>query len=163
MYEDVIEATENFDEKYCIGCGAYENVCKIILCTTELLAVKRIHLIEAEITLHGKEYRSEIQALTPILHWNFVKLYGFCSYPQCKFLIYEYMERGNLANILKDDEGSRELNWVNRMNIIKSSNVLLDSNFRACISDFGTARMLKPNSSNQTMLAGTHGYIAHVG
>jgi len=119
VYEDIIEATENFDEKYCVGCGAYGSVYKVILSTAELLVVKRIHPVEAETTLDDKEFRSEIQALTQIRHWNNVKLYGFCSYPQCKFLVYEYMERGSLANILNDDEGSRDLNWVNRMNIIK--------------------------------------------
>lgn len=43
---------------------------------------------------------------------------------------------------------------------ISSNNVLLDKDFRACVSDFGTARLLKPDSSYWTDLAGTYGYIA---
>ncbi|XP_047974142.1 MDIS1-interacting receptor like kinase 2-like [Salvia hispanica] len=43
---------------------------------------------------------------------------------------------------------------------ISSSNILLDSEFEGCLSDFGTARLLDPDSSNQTILVGTRGYIA---
>ncbi|CAL9176250.1 unnamed protein product, partial [Musa hybrid cultivar] len=43
---------------------------------------------------------------------------------------------------------------------ITSNNILLDSEFNACVSDFGIARLLKPDSSNWTMLAGTRGYLA---
>ena len=43
---------------------------------------------------------------------------------------------------------------------ISSNNILLDSKFEAFVSDFGTARLLDPNSSNHTLLAGTYGYIA---
>ncbi|PHT27215.1 hypothetical protein CQW23_33182 [Capsicum baccatum] len=43
---------------------------------------------------------------------------------------------------------------------ISSSNVLLDSEFEARVSDFGIAKILKPNSSNCTTLAGTYGYVA---
>lgn len=38
--------------------------------------------------------------------------------------------------------------------------MLLNSEFEACISDFGTARFLKPESSNWTAMAGTYGYVA---
>ncbi|XVF82438.1 hypothetical protein PTKIN_Ptkin16aG0048000 [Pterospermum kingtungense] len=43
---------------------------------------------------------------------------------------------------------------------ISSNNVLLDSDYEAHVSDFGTAKLLKPDSSNWTSLAGTFGYIA---
>lgn len=43
---------------------------------------------------------------------------------------------------------------------ITSNNILLDTNFKAYVSDFGTARILKPDSSNWSALAGTYGYIA---
>ncbi|XP_026411182.1 MDIS1-interacting receptor like kinase 2-like [Papaver somniferum] len=43
---------------------------------------------------------------------------------------------------------------------ISSSNILLDAEYDARVSDFGTARMLKPDSSNWTSLAGTYGYVA---
>ncbi|KAF5188822.1 Mdis1-interacting receptor like kinase [Thalictrum thalictroides] len=43
---------------------------------------------------------------------------------------------------------------------ISSNNVLLNSDMEACVSDFGTARLLDPDSSNQTLRVGTYGYIA---
>ncbi|MBA0665055.1 hypothetical protein Goklo_004974 [Gossypium klotzschianum] len=43
---------------------------------------------------------------------------------------------------------------------ISSNNVLLDLDYEARVSDFGTARILKPDSSNWTLVAGTYGYIA---
>lgn len=43
---------------------------------------------------------------------------------------------------------------------ISSNNILLDSEFEACVSNFGTAKLLNPDSSNWTALAGTYGYIA---
>ncbi|KAK4351330.1 hypothetical protein RND71_030643 [Anisodus tanguticus] len=43
---------------------------------------------------------------------------------------------------------------------ISSKNVLLDHEDRPHLSDFGTAKLLRPNSSNWTSFAGTFGYIA---
>ncbi|XP_058073598.1 MDIS1-interacting receptor like kinase 2-like isoform X3 [Magnolia sinica] len=87
-----------------------------------------------------------------IRHRNIVKLYGFCSHTQCSFLIYEYMERGSLASILSNNEGAAQLDWTSRVNVIKE--------LEASVSDFGTARLLIPDSSNWTALVGTCGYIA---
>ncbi|XP_059277953.1 MDIS1-interacting receptor like kinase 2-like [Lycium ferocissimum] len=93
------------------------------------------------------------------------------------------MERGSLSSILSNEVESRKLDWLKRVNIIKgvafalsymhqdcsppivhrdisSSNVLLDSEFEACVSDFGIAKLLKPDSSNCTAFAGTYGYVA---
>ncbi|CAL9176260.1 unnamed protein product, partial [Musa hybrid cultivar] len=108
-------------------------------------------------------------------------LFGFCSTPRHKFLVCEYMGRGNLADILQED--ATELDWVKRVSIIKhvacalsylhhalvppivhrdltSNNILLDSDFKACLSDFGIARTLNPAASNWSTLAGTRGYMA---
>jgi serine/threonine protein kinase len=112
-----------------------------------------------------------------------VKLFGYCSAPQGRFLVYEYMDRGSLAACLKSKETAIELVWASRLNIIKDvahalsymhhgcfppivhrdikgSNVLLDVEFRACISDFGIAKILDMDASNCTRIAGTKGYIA---
>ena len=43
---------------------------------------------------------------------------------------------------------------------ISSKNILLDSGYKASVSDFGTAKFLEPNSSNWSTLAGTYGYVA---
>ncbi|THU65553.1 hypothetical protein C4D60_Mb05t04860 [Musa balbisiana] len=182
VYKDIIEATEDFDVKYCIGSGAYGSVYRAELASGELLAVKKIHLPDTEGTCDEQPFQTEIQTLTQIRHRNIVKLYGFCFSPRCKFLVYEYMERGSLGSVLRS-ETAAELDWVNRLSIVKdvaralfymhhdctppivhrdvtSNNILLDSEFKACVSDFGIARLLNPDSSNWTMLAGTRGYLA---
>ncbi|XP_065007738.1 MDIS1-interacting receptor like kinase 2-like isoform X2 [Musa acuminata AAA Group] len=182
VYKDIIEATEDFDAKYCIGSGAYGRVYRVELASGELLAVKKIHLPDTEGTFDEQPFQNEIQTLTQIRHRNIVKLYGFCSSPRHKFLVYEYMERGSLGSVLRS-ETAAELDWVKRVSIVKdvaralfymhhdctpsivhrditSNNILLDSEFKACVSDFGIARLLKPDSSNWTMLAGTRGYLA---
>ncbi|XP_077250845.1 uncharacterized protein LOC143890157 [Tasmannia lanceolata] len=182
-YEDIIDATEDFADRYCIGEGGYGRVYKAYLPTGQTVAVKKLHKLEDGEQIDQRSFRNEVRALTEIRHRNVVKLYGFCSHRRCMFLIYEYIERGNLANILSSDEGAMELDWVKRVNIIKavahslsymhhdcdppivhrdisSKNVLLDSEFEAHVSDFGTARILMPDSSNWTELAGTRGYVA---
>ena len=93
------------------------------------------------------------------------------------------MERGSLFCILSIDAEAVELDWSKRVNVIKgtahalsymhhdcnppivhrdvtTTNILLNSELEPFVSDFGTARLLDPDSSNHTMLAGTYGYIA---
>ncbi|KAF8369295.1 hypothetical protein HHK36_032690 [Tetracentron sinense] len=182
-YEDIIQATGDFDIKYCIGTGCYGGVYKAELPAGEVIAVKKLHHLEGEEPVYEKSFRTEMRVLSEIRHRNIVKLYGYCSHPRCSFLIYEYMERGSLAKILNNEVEAVDLDWIKRVNIIKgivnalsymhhdcippiihrditSNNVLLNSELEACVSDFGTARTLKPDSSNWTIIAGTYGYIA---
>ncbi|GJN04758.1 hypothetical protein PR202_ga22330 [Eleusine coracana subsp. coracana] len=85
--------------------------------------------------------------------------------------------------VLQNEEQAKEFNWQKRAALVEdvaqaivylhydynppiihrditSSNILLDTNLKAYVSDFGTARFLKPDSSNWSALAGTYGYIA---
>ncbi|KAK9116803.1 hypothetical protein Sjap_015750 [Stephania japonica] len=182
-YEDIIDATENFDFKYCIGVGAYGSVYKALLPSGQVVALKKLHNWERENSTFDRSFANEVQVLTKICHRNIVKLYGFCTHPRCSFLVYEYLEKGSLFEILRDEAEAEKLNWKKRVNIIEgiskalsymhhhcsppivhrdisSNNILLDSKFEAHVSDFGTARLLQPNSSYRTVLAGTFGYIA---
>ncbi|XP_022774024.1 probable leucine-rich repeat receptor-like protein kinase At1g35710 [Durio zibethinus] len=182
-YEDIIKSTEDFDIKYCIGTGGYGSVYKACLPSGRVVALKKLHRFEAEKPAFSKSFGNEVKLLTEIRHRNIVKLHGFCLHKQCMFLIYEYMERGSLFCVLSNDDEAVELDWIKRVNVIKcvahalaylhhdcsppivhrdisSNNVLLDSNLEAVVSDFGNARLLDPDSSNHSILAGTYGYIA---
>ncbi|KAM4115987.1 hypothetical protein ACJW30_02G016000 [Castanea mollissima] len=183
VYENIIEATEEFDSKYCIGVGGNGSVYKAKLPTNQVVAVKKLHpLLDGEIS-NQKAFTSEICALTEIRHRNIVKLYGFCSHPKHSLLVYEFLESGSLVNLLNSEEGAKSFDWFKRVNVIKgvanalsymhhdclpsiihrdisSKNILLDQEYEARISDFGTARLLKPDSSNWTSCAGTFGYMA---
>ncbi|KAH0760042.1 hypothetical protein KY290_023535 [Solanum tuberosum] len=181
LYKDILNATQKFDATFCIGQGGHGSVYKVNLPPLGNVAVKRLHS-SFEIT-HPKSFMNEVRALAGIKHRNIVKLYGYCSNAQYSFLVYEYIERGSLSSILSNEVESKKLDWLKRVNIIKgvayalsymhhncspriihrdisSSNILLDSEFEACISDFGIAELLKPDSSNCTALAGTYGYVA---
>jgi len=182
-YEDIIAATENFDLRYCIGSGGYGSVYRAQLPSGKLVALKKLHRREAEEPAFDKSFKNEVELLTQIRHRSIVKLYGFCLHQRCMFLVYEYMEKGSLFCALRNDVGAVELKWMKRAHIIKdiahalsylhhdcnppivhrdisSSNVLLNSESKSFVADFGVARLLDPDSSNHTVLAGTYGYIA---
>jgi len=181
-FEDINAATENFSERYIVGSGGYGTVYKAHLQGGRLVAVKKLHQTDEQ-TIDEKRFIGEIEVLTKIRHRSIVKLYGFCSHPRYKFLVYDYIENGNLRSILQNEELAKELDWKKRVSIardvaqaiyylhhecnppiihcdITSNIILLDADFKSYVSDFGIARMLKPDSSNWSELAGTYGYIA---
>ncbi|CAL9217508.1 unnamed protein product [Arabidopsis halleri] len=184
-YEDIIESTNEFDQRYLIGSGGYSKVYKANL-PDAIVAVKRLHdTVDEEISkpVVKQEFLNEVRALTEIRHRNVVKLFGFCSHRRHTFLIYEYMEKGSLNKLLANDEEAKQLTWTKRINIVKgvahalsymhhdrstpivhrdisSGNILLDNDYTAKISDFGTAKLLKTDSSNWSAVAGTYGYVA---
>ncbi|KAF6141559.1 hypothetical protein GIB67_041036 [Kingdonia uniflora] len=132
--------------------GGYGSVYKAELSTGQVVAVKKLHPSENGVGLRSKAFLDEISALSEVRHRNIIRLYGFCSHARHSFIISEYLERGNLSKVLSDIEEAVKLDWVRRINIIKE--------YEARVSDYGTARLLKPDSSNWTELAGTYGYIA---
>ncbi|KAI9199917.1 hypothetical protein LWI28_000324 [Acer negundo] len=183
LYSDIVKATDNFDDAYCIGKGGYGSVYKTKLPSASIVAVKKLHSLPNGERNFRKEFLNEIKALTEIRHRSIVKLYGFCSNAQHSFLVYEYLEKGSLATILNEEEKATELDWSKRLNIVKSvahalsymhhdcsppivhrdissKNILLDRDNHAHVSDFGTAKLMKLDSSNWTEVAGTYGYIA---
>uniref|UniRef100_A0A8I6YNR1 non-specific serine/threonine protein kinase n=1 Tax=Hordeum vulgare subsp. vulgare TaxID=112509 RepID=A0A8I6YNR1_HORVV len=178
LYKKIVDATENFDDSHCIGTGGSGSVYRAELPSGEIFAVKTIHPMEDD-----ESFDHEIDALIHIRHHNIVKLFGYCSATQGRFLVYEYMDKGSIAESLKNKETIAELDWIRRLNIINdishalsymhhdcfepivhrdisSNNILLDLEFRACISDFGIAKILSADDSNCTRLAGTKGYLA---
>lgn len=182
-YKDIVEATEDFDIKYCIGTGTYGSVYKAQLPSGKVVALKKLHHWEAEKPALFKSFRNEGRMLSKIRHRNIVKLHGFCLHKRCMFLVYEYKERGSLFSVLINDTEAAALDWTKRVHIIEgiahalsymhrnctlpiihrnvtSSNILLNSEMVSSLSDFGTARLLYPNCSNQTIKAGTPGYVA---
>nr|XP_011465719.1 PREDICTED: probable LRR receptor-like serine/threonine-protein kinase At4g08850 [Fragaria vesca subsp. vesca] len=102
-----------------------------------------------------------------------------------QILVYEYFEKGSLAAVLSKYEEAKELGWSKRVTIVKgvahalcymhhdclppivhrdisSKNILFDSEYEACVSDFGTVKFLNPDSANWMALACTYGYVAPV-
>ena len=182
VYKDIVEASKNFDEMYCVGVGSSAKVYKVGIPGSQALAVKKLGSHAEGVGVDNiKFFTNELAALTEIRHRNIVKLLGFCFNEEHTFFIYEFMERGNLADMLSSKE-AKELNWVRIVKgvayalsymhhdcvpsiihrDISSKNILLTSDLEAFVSDFGTAKFLKPDSSNWTTIAGTYGYLAQV-
>ncbi|KAH9647743.1 MDIS1-interacting receptor like kinase 2 [Citrus sinensis] len=184
VYDDILKATDEFDDMYCIGEGGSGKVYKAEMQGGQVFAVKKLNMQAKDFGIGNvKSFSNEVKALTEIKHRNIVKLYGFCYEGIHTFLVYEYMEMGSLAKILSDEKEAKEFDWVKRIQVVKgvahalsylhhdhvpplihrdisSKNVLLDSEMEAHLADFGTAKFLKPDSSNWTAVAGTYGYVA---
>lgn len=184
VYDDIIQATENFDDKYCIGAGGSGKVYKVQMPSREVFAVKRLNFWDSDIGIKNiKNFKSEVATLTDIRHRNIIKLYGFCSRGEHTFLVYDFIERGSLGEVLRSEEKAREVDWVKRVDIVKgvaealcylhhdcvpaivhrdvtAKNVLLDVDFEAHVADFGIAKFLKFDALHSTGVAGTHGYMA---
>ncbi|XP_050376473.1 MDIS1-interacting receptor like kinase 2-like [Argentina anserina] len=182
MYAEIMEATDSFGTAYCIGKGGYGTVYKAKLPSGSIVAVKKVYpLHDSEEA--SQEFLNEIRALLEIRHRNIVKLLGFCSNVHHSFLVYEYLEKGSLSANLSKELEAKKLNWSIRVNIVKgvahalsymhhdcvlpivhrdisSNNILLNDDYEPCVADFGTAKLLYPDSSNWTAPAGTYGYIA---
>ena len=180
VYRDIIEATKNFDNQYRIREGALGKVYKAVMQGGEVFAVKKSKCEADNLDIEStKTFQSEVEAMTETCHQNIVKLYGFCSEGLHTFL----MDRGNLVDMLGNDNKALELDWPKRVDIIKgvasalsymhhdcvpplihrdisSKNILLSSNLEAHVSDFGTAKFLKPDSQIWTSFAGTYGHAA---
>ncbi|KAG5527463.1 hypothetical protein RHGRI_028379 [Rhododendron griersonianum] len=182
-YEDRIKSTNDFDLRYCIGTSGYGSVYRAQLPSGKVVALKKLHRFEGEDPIFDHCFRNEVQMLTNVRHKSIVKLYGFCLHNRCMFLVYEYMEKGSLFCTLRFDVEAVEIGWIQRVKIVEamahalsylhhdctppivhrdisSNNILLNSQLEAFVADFGTAKLVHSNSSNQTIFAGTYGYIA---
>ncbi|CAL9045512.1 unnamed protein product [Musa banksii] len=184
-FMDIANATGNFDEACCIGRGRFGSVYKAELPTGQVVAVKRFHVAHSEemVDMYQKSFDNEIAALTEVRHRNIVKLHGFCLKSGYMYLVYEYVSRGSLGEVLHGEEGGTKLDWAMRVKVVHGlahalaylhhdcslpivhrdvsvNNILLESHFEPRLSDFGTAKLLNPDSSNWTAVAGSYGYMA---
>ncbi|XP_010246507.1 PREDICTED: probable LRR receptor-like serine/threonine-protein kinase At1g53440 isoform X2 [Nelumbo nucifera] len=175
-------ATRNFDVENKIGEGGFGPVYKGILPDGTLIAVKQL---SSKSKQGNREFINEIGMISALQHPNLVKLYGCCIEGNQLLLIYEYMENNSLARALFGrEEQILILDWSTRRKIclgiarglaylheesrikivhrdIKATNVLLDGDLNAKISDFGLAKLdEEENTHISTRIAGTIGYMA---
>ncbi|KAL2328949.1 hypothetical protein Fmac_022376 [Flemingia macrophylla] len=175
-------ATRGFSEGNVIGEGGYGVVYRGLLHDGSLVAVKNLLNNKGQAE---KEFKVEVEAIGKVRHKNLVRLVGYCAEGARRMLVYEYVDNGNLEQWLHGDVGPiSPLTWDIRMKIaigtakglaylheglepkvvhrdIKSSNILLDKNWNAKVSDFGLAKLLGSEKTHvTTRVMGTFGYVA---
>lgn len=176
-------ATKNFDAENKLGEGGFGAVFKGTLSDGTVIAVKQL---SSKSKQGNREFVNEVGMISALQHPNLVKLYGCCIEGNQLSLVYEYMENNCLSRALfgRDATYKLKLNWSTRQNIcvgiarglaylheestlkivhrdIKTSNVLLDKDMNAKISDFGLAKLDEDDNTHiSTRIAGTIGYMA---
>jgi serine/threonine protein kinase len=177
--EDIKKATNNYDDNLIIGHGGHGTVYKGTL-RGNVVAIKKCKFIDES---QKKEFGKEMLILSEINHKNIVKLLGCCLEVEVPILVYEFIFNGTLFQKIHDKKHGCLLSFKNRVRIahesadalaylhssasppilhgdVKSSNILLDENYMAKVSDFG-ASILAPNDKAQlvTLVQGTCGYL----
>ncbi|CAE6085525.1 unnamed protein product [Arabidopsis arenosa] len=185
-------ATRNFRPDSVVGEGGFGCVFKGWIDEASLtpskpgtgivIAVKRLN---QEGFQGHREWLAEINYLGQLDHPNLVKLLGYCLEEEHRLLVYEFMPRGSLENhLFRRGTFYQPLSWNTRVRMalgaarglaflhnaqpqviyrdFKASNILLDSNYNAKLSDFGLARdgPMGDNSHVSTRVMGTQGYAA---
>ncbi|CAM6042500.1 unnamed protein product [Sphagnum compactum] len=182
-YAELKVATRDFHPTMKLGEGSFGVVYKGIFAKGVEVAIKQLSVKTQN---NIDEFLNEVIIISGVKHRNLVKLKGCCLRDNKRLLVYEYLENGDLADLLFGGQNNREvLFWPTRFNIclgiarglhylhdisqpriihrdIKASNILLDKKLQPKIADFGLAFLFPDDKSHiSTMhVAGTRGYLA---
>ncbi|XP_057856008.1 receptor-like serine/threonine-protein kinase ALE2 isoform X3 [Cryptomeria japonica] len=184
-YEELKEATNNFETASVLGEGGFGRVFKGVLKDGTLVAIKKLSSGGQQ---GDREFLVEVEMLSRLHHRNLVKLIGYYSNHDSSqhLLCYELVPNGSLEAWLHGPFGeNRPLDWDIRMKIaldaarglaylhedsqpcvihrdFKASNILLENNFHAKVADFGLAKQAPEGRANylSTRVMGTFGYVA---
>lgn len=177
---ELIHATNNFDSTRILGKGGHGTVYKGIMKNNMSVAIKRCALVDER---QKMEFGQELLILSQINHKNIVKLLGCCLEVEVPILVYEFVLNGTLFEHIHGKNQASQISFSNLLRIsheaaeglsflhsyasppiihgdVKTSNILLDDNHMAKVSDFG-ASILAPSDEVQfvTILQGTCGYL----
>ncbi|KAG2376848.1 Proline-rich receptor-like protein [Vigna angularis] len=178
-YEELMKATNGFSSQNLLGEGGFGCVYKGHLPDGREIAVKQLKIGGGQ---GEREFKAEVEIISRIHHRHLVSLVGYCIEDSRRLLVYDYVPNNNLYFHLHG-ENQPVLEWTNRVKIaagaarglaylhedcnpriihrdIKSSNILLDFNYEAKVSDFGLAKLaLDANTHITTRVMGTFGLL----
>ncbi|XP_050269707.1 LEAF RUST 10 DISEASE-RESISTANCE LOCUS RECEPTOR-LIKE PROTEIN KINASE-like 1.4 isoform X8 [Quercus robur] len=178
-YDELEEATNNFDTSRELGDGGFGTVYYGKLHDGRVVAVKRLYENNLK---RVEQFMNEVEILTKIRHKNLVTLYGCTSKrSQELLLVYEYIPNGTVADHLHGNRSkSGLLTWPVRLSIaiesaealaylhvsdvihrdVKTNNILLDEKFQVKVADFGLSRLFPTDVTHvSTAPQGTPGYV----
>ncbi|XP_004503561.1 probable serine/threonine-protein kinase PBL17 isoform X2 [Cicer arietinum] len=186
-YQELRLATKHFRPDFILGEGGFGVVYKGVIDDSVRTGYKSTEVAIKELNREGfqgdREWLTEVNYLGQFSHPNLVKLIGYCCEDEHRLLVYEFMASGSLEKHLFRRAGST-LNWSKRMKIalhaarglaflhgaerpiiyrdFKTSNILLDADFNAKLSDFGLAKdgPMGDQTHVSTRVMGTYGYAA---
>ncbi|XP_021747109.1 probable serine/threonine-protein kinase PBL16 [Chenopodium quinoa] len=187
-FQELKIITENFRPDHLLGGGGFGSVFKGFISKDLRDSIQPIQVAvkvhDGDNSYQGhREWLAEVIFLGQLSHPNLVKLIGYCCEEDHRVLIYEYMSRGSVENNLFS-RVLLPLSWGIRMKIafgaakglaylhdaekpviyrdFKTSNILLDEDYNAKLSDFGLAKdgPVGDKSHVSTRIMGTYGYAA---
>ncbi|CAH8360153.1 unnamed protein product [Eruca vesicaria subsp. sativa] len=181
-FKTIEAATNKFSWRNKLGEGGFGEVYKGTLSNGTEVAVKRLSKKSGQ---GIREFKNEAVLVSKLQHRNLVRLLGFCLEGDEKILIYEFVPNKSLNHFLFHPEKQSQLDWTKRYKIIggiargilylhqdslltiihrdlKASNILLDANMNAKISDFGLSTIFRMEQTrgNTNRIAGTYGYMS---